>query len=75
MGFGPRVPAILISPYVKSGKIDKSIYEFASWLKFVEVRFQLQPMTERDREALDLSKNLDLKQRPLAPFIISNLSR
>ncbi len=75
LGFGLRVPAILISSYVKSGKIDKSVYEFASWLKFVEMRFNIQPMTERDQNALDLGQNLDLKQKPLEPFIIARPSK
>jgi hypothetical protein len=56
----------------KSGAVDKSVYEFSSWLKFVEVRFNIQNMTPRDREALDLGQTLDLKQKPLAPLIITN---
>ncbi len=69
-GYGIRVPAILISPYVKAGSIDNTVYDLTSWLSFTEGRFGLQPLTQRDRNANDIGRNLDLNQEPLAPYII-----
>ncbi len=71
VGYGPRVPAILISPYVKAGAVDKSVYDLTSWLKFIEDRFDIKSMTERDAKAADVGQNLNLTQKPLAPFLIT----
>jgi phospholipase C len=57
MGLGPRTPALIISPYTRSGEsrdggyVDKTTYEFSSVLAFIEQLFGLEPMTARDRHA------------------------
>jgi len=70
-GFGPRVPLIIISPFAKSGFISQTVYEFASLLKFVEQRFGLDPLTDRDAVANDLLDSFDFSQDPLPPFVRS----
>ena len=70
-GLGPRVPMIIISPYAISGKISHTLYEFASVLKFIEERFDLPNLTERDAEANDLTDAFNFNQSPLSPFILS----
>ena len=47
-GLGPRVPAIVISPWARSGFIDHDTMEFASVLRFIETIFDLPPLTSRD---------------------------
>lgn len=48
--YGPRVPALLISPWTPK-EVDMTIYDHTSALAFVEHLFQLEPLTDRDREA------------------------
>jgi phospholipase C len=69
-GYGPRVPAILISPYITAGTIDHNTYDFTSVLKFIENRFQLNPLAERDSKANDIGESLT-RGNSLAPYLIS----
>lgn len=48
--YGVRVPAILVSPWIQQC-IDDTIYDHTSILKFLEVKFNLPPLTQRDSEA------------------------
>jgi len=41
---GIRVPAIIVSPYTYKGGIDSTIYDHTSILKFLEARWNLQPL-------------------------------
>lgn len=69
-GFGPRVPLLIISPYVHPGFISHTVYEFSSLLRFVETRFRLAPLTARDSTANDLLDSFDFTQRPLDPLML-----
>jgi phospholipase C len=44
-GYGIRVPGLIISPYAREGYVDHNTYSFESWLKIVEERFGVAPMT------------------------------
>jgi phospholipase C len=67
-GLGIRVPAMIISPYAKSGYVDHTMYEFSSVLRFIEDNWSLRPfLTRRDRIADGLRGALDFTQTPLAP--------
>jgi phospholipase C len=70
-GFGPRVPMLIISPWVKRGYITHTTLEFSSVLKFIEERFDLDPLTERDEDANDLIDSFDFERSPLDPLILS----
>ncbi len=70
-GYGPRVPTIVISPYAKKGFVDHTTYDFTSVLKFIEERFGLPALTERDRTANDMMAAFDFSQTPLAPKVIT----
>ena len=70
-GFGPRVPLLIISPYAKAGFISHTFYEFSSVLKFIEERFDLSPLTDRDSEANDMLDSFDFDQRSLPPLILA----
>lgn len=69
-GLGPRVPLLVISPFVKPGSISHTVCEHSSLLKFVETRYQLQPLTTRDRAASDMLDNFDFQQSPLPPLVL-----
>ncbi len=58
-GPGTRVPAIIISPFARRGFVDKTIYDGASILRTIEVRFDLAPLTARDAAATDLRAALE----------------
>jgi phospholipase C len=69
-GLGPRVPMIIISPYSKPGYISHTQYEFSSVLKFIEKRFNLPSLTERDAQAHDMFDSFDFKQNPIPPVVL-----
>jgi len=69
-GLGPRVPALIISPYAKRGYVDHTPYEFASVLRFIETVFDVPPLTSRDANASDMLDAFDFSQKPIAPLIL-----
>ncbi len=69
-GYGPRVPAILISRYLDAGKVDHSEYDFTSVLRFIEDHLNIAPLAARDGQSPDIGKSFDLT-KSAAPFIIS----
>jgi phospholipase C len=69
-GFGPRVPLLVISPFAKPGNISHTVYEFSSLLKFVETRWNLPALTDRDNSANDLFDSFDFQQWPLPPLFL-----
>jgi phospholipase C len=66
-GYGFRVPAIIVSPYAKSGTIDNTTYDFTSVLKFIEDNWSLQPLSGRDATANSISNALDFSKPAAAP--------
>jgi phospholipase C len=84
-GYGLRVPALLISPYAKSGLIDHQTLSFDAYLKFIEDLFlngqRLDPKTDGRPDARpsvrenspqlgDLLNDFDFNQPPLPPMIL-----
>jgi phospholipase C len=61
-GPGSRVPFIIISPFAKKGFVDHTTYTTASILKFIETRFGVEPLNERDGKANNLDNAFDLGQ-------------
>jgi len=70
-GLGPRVPAIIISPWAKPGFVDHTTLEFSSVLKFIERLHGLPTMTWRDAKADDMMEAFDFQQQPNPPLILS----
>jgi phospholipase C len=61
--FGVRVPALLISPYIKAGTMfrpAKGVVDHTSVLRTIESRWGLAPLTKRDRDAPELGDVLSL---------------
>ena len=50
---GVRVPAIVISPLVRRGVVDHTLYDHTSMLASVERLFGMKPLTKRDAAAND----------------------
>ena len=64
------MPAIIISPYAKPGYIDHTQYQFESILNFIGWRFNLPPLTDRDRNANNIINAFDFNQKPSPPHTI-----
>jgi phospholipase C len=70
-GYGFRVPAILVSPYARSGYIDHTQLDFTSILKFIESNWGLAPLGTRDAKAQSIESGFDFARGPRAPFFTS----
>jgi phospholipase C len=76
MGYGPRTPALIISPYAKTGSsaeggsIDHTVYDFTSVLRLIENLHGLAPLTKRDKQADPLSNAFDFTQQPKKRLIL-----
>lgn len=57
-GPGSRIPAIIIGPFAKKGNVDHTQYETVSILSFIEHRWGIKPLAERDRNANPLRNAL-----------------
>jgi phospholipase C len=84
-GYGLRVPGLVISPYARTGYIDKQVLSFDAYVKFIEDLFlrsqRLDPKTDgrpdprptvRENVAAlgDLMNDFDFTQKPLPPLIL-----
>ena len=85
LGYGFRVPGLVISPYARRGYIDHQQLSFDAYLKFIEDDFlggqRLNPkndgrpdprpdIRENVRSLGDLRRDFDFSQRPRAPVLI-----
>ncbi|HVR85132.1 MAG TPA: alkaline phosphatase family protein [Planctomycetota bacterium] len=72
-GLGPRVPCLIISPFVKKGIVQHELREHSSIAKFCEKIFGLASMTDRDGSDAtdDLMSAFDFTQtpRPYSDFV------
>ncbi|HWR13318.1 MAG TPA: alkaline phosphatase family protein [Terriglobales bacterium] len=56
---GFRVPLMVVSPWVKPNYVSHTNREFTSILKFIQTRFGLTPLTQRDAQADDMMEFFD----------------
>jgi phospholipase C len=70
-GLGERVPFLIISPYAKPGYVSSTQYEASSVLKFIEERFGLPPLTNRDANANDTTDSFNFNQPPNPPLVLT----
>ena len=68
-GLGPRVPAIVISPWVRPGFVYHETLEFSSVLKLIETIWDLPSLTRRDRRSRDMLELFDFVQRPVPRLV------
>ena len=53
-GPGTRVPTIVITPFARRGYVDHTEYDTTSILRLIEERWNLEPLSDRDRNAGDM---------------------
>ena len=61
--FGVRIPALLISPRIAAGTVfraKRGVIDHTAVLKTIELRWNVPPLTERDKAAADLGDVLTL---------------
>ena len=68
--YGPRVPALVISPLIPKNTIDHRLYDHSSVPATVERLFGLAPLTERDRAANDVLSLLSLASPRNTPMVL-----
>ena len=66
-GYGFRVPAIFVSPFARSGTIDRTTYDYTSILRFIEDNWGVAPLTARDATANSIVGAIDIRATPAAP--------
>jgi phospholipase C len=58
--FGFRVPLLVVSPFTKPHYVSHTLGDSTAILKFIEKRFGLPSLTQRDATAMDMSEFLDI---------------
>jgi phospholipase C len=69
-GYGPRVPAIVISPWARSANVDSHVYEFSSVLKMIEQLHGLGTLGPRDAMARPMWGSFNFHQTPNQPLVL-----
>jgi phospholipase C len=60
--YGPRVPAIVASPYSKPNAVTNAVHDHTSFLATVEAKWNLPRLTYRDANAKTVMDFLDVEQ-------------
>jgi phospholipase C len=55
---GFRVPAVFVSPYARPGHVTEETYDHTSVLRFIERKWNLPPLTQRDAKARDFADDV-----------------
>jgi phospholipase C len=61
---GYRVPLIVISPFTKKNYVSHTVADYTAILKFIETRFGLPNLTQRDAAQMDMSEFFDFTNPP-----------
>jgi phospholipase C len=69
-GLGPRVPAIVISPWARRGFVDSATLEFSSMLRMVERTHGLAALAPRDHVAGDMLEAFDFSGKPRPGVVV-----
>jgi phospholipase C len=60
--YGPRVPAVVVSPYSRPHAVTNVVHDHTSVLATIEAKWNLPACTYRDANAATMMDFLDLKQ-------------
>jgi phospholipase C len=63
-GYGFRVPALLVSPYAKSGEVNHTVLDYTAMLHFIETNWKLAPLSSRDKQSAGLGSAFDFSAAP-----------
>jgi phospholipase C len=55
-----------VSPFTKKNYVSHTAADYTAILKFIETRFQLQPLTNRDAAQMDMTEFFDFTNVPWA---------
>jgi phospholipase C len=69
-GYGYRTPALLVSPYAKTGVVDSTPLDFTSGLAFIEQNWGVAPLAQRDAQAQTFLSAFDFDQEPREPQLV-----
>jgi phospholipase C len=72
VGWGVRVPMLIVSPYARAGYTDGTPTTFVSLLAFTEHLFGLSPLNSTDGSSYDLTGAFDFSQTPLPPITLTH---
>jgi phospholipase C len=61
---GFRVPLIVISPFTKKHYVSHTTTDYTAILKFIETRFSLPSLTNRDAAQMDMTEFFDFNDPP-----------
>ena len=61
---GYRVPLIVISPFSKKNYVSHTVADYTAILKFIETRFNVPSLTQRDAAQMDMTEFLDFVNAP-----------
>ena len=70
--YGPRVPAVVISPLIPGNRIDHRVYDHSSVPATLEGLFGLNPLTKRDAQANRLTDLVSLGTPRDTPATLPN---
>jgi len=78
--YGFRVPMVVVSPFAKPGFVSHTVYDHTSILRFIETRFDLPALTDRDANASPLLDMFDfstpvLLSPPALPEVVVDSAR
>ena len=62
--YGPRVPAVVVSPYSVAGGVSHTVYDHTSILATIEHKWNLPALTDRDANANTIMEMLDTSAEP-----------
>jgi phospholipase C len=62
--YGPRVPAVVVSPYSRPGGVTDVVHDHTSILATIEQKWNLPALTARDANAATVMDFLDLDSEP-----------
>jgi phospholipase C len=63
--YGPRVPAIVVSPYAKPNGVTHVVHDHTSVLATIEAKWNLPALTDRDANAATIMDFLTVDEPPL----------
>ncbi|MGG1401645.1 alkaline phosphatase family protein [Bacillus salipaludis] len=71
-GDGPRIPAMVISPYAKENYVSHVQYDHASVLKFLEWNYGLPALNSKDANANNMLDMFDFEHPNFLPYMFND---
>ena len=63
---GFRLPLIVVSPFAKKNYVSHTVADYTAILKFIETRFNVPSLTQRDAAQMDMTEFFDFQNAPWA---------